>query len=78
MDTLMAPIPMASAGTSVMPGRCEAMMPTAAPMNMPGNTGPPRNALSDKPYAIALHTTSSTRAPIVHVDACSTSTGSAD
>ena len=43
----IAPMPIATAGTSSSPGRCDAAMPPAAPMNIAGNTGPPRNALSD-------------------------------
>jgi hypothetical protein len=38
-------------------------MPPAAPMNMAGNTGPPRKLLSEAPYASALHATSASSAP---------------
>ena len=40
----MAPMPIATAGTSTRPGRWEPATPMAAPMNIDGNTGPPRNA----------------------------------
>ena len=49
IDTHIAPIPIATAGTSCIPGRFMVRTPSAAPMNMLGNTGPPRNALSDRP-----------------------------
>ncbi len=57
----MAPIPMAMAGARSMPGSPLAAIPNAAPMNIEGKTGPPRNALSDSPYATALHTISTIR-----------------
>ena len=43
----MAPIPMATPGTNDSPGRWEAATPAAAPMNIDGNTGPPRKLDSD-------------------------------
>ena len=49
METLIAPIPMATAGTSGRPGAWESSIPPAAPMNMAGNTGPPRKALIETP-----------------------------
>ena len=45
----IAPMPIATAGISGRPGRCDAAMPPAAPMNIDGNTGPPRKLLSDRP-----------------------------
>ncbi len=45
----MAPIPMATPGTSDRPGRWDAATPPAAPMNMDGNTGPPRKLESEIP-----------------------------
>src|SRR6185312_1689928 len=44
----IAPMPMATPGTSERPGRSEAAMPAAAPMNSAGNTGPPRKLDSDR------------------------------
>jgi hypothetical protein len=35
------------AGDQGQAGRWDSAMPPAAPMNMPGNVGPPRKALSD-------------------------------
>ena len=49
MTVHMAPIPMATPGTSDMPGRCDAAIPAAAPMNIDGNTGPPRKLESESP-----------------------------
>jgi hypothetical protein len=43
----IAPMPIATAGIIGSPGRCEAAIPPAAPMNIDGNTGPPRNELSE-------------------------------
>ena len=43
----IAPMPIATAGTSSSPGRSRAAMPPAAPMNIAGNTGPPRKLESD-------------------------------
>ena len=45
----MAPIPMATPGTRDMPGRWDAAIPAAAPMNIDGKTGPPRKLDSDMP-----------------------------
>ena len=45
----MAPMPMATAGTRLIPGRCDMAMPPAAPMYMAGNMGPPRKLLSEMP-----------------------------
>ena len=45
----IAPIPMATAGTRSRPGRCDAAMPPAAPMNMAGKIGPPRKLDSERP-----------------------------
>ena len=56
----MAPIPMPIAGARLMPGSPLSAMPSTAPMNMAGNTGPPRKALSDRPYASVLHSPSTT------------------
>jgi len=47
--TAMAPMPIATPATIGRPGRWERATPSAAPMNMDGNTGPPRNALSESP-----------------------------
>ena len=59
----MAPIPMATAGTSSSPGRPDAAMPPVAPMNMAGNTGPPRKLDSDSAYARPLQSMSRRSAP---------------
>ena len=45
----IAPMPMATPDTSGSPGRCDIAIPPAAPMNMAGNTGPPRKLLIDAP-----------------------------
>src|SRR5690348_4626447 len=42
IDAHIAPMPMATAGTMLIPGSCAAAIPPAAPMNIDGNTGPPR------------------------------------
>ena len=49
ITALIAPIPMAAPATRGRPGRCDSAMPPAAPRNMAGNVGPPRNPLSDRP-----------------------------
>ena len=46
---VIAPMPIATAGTRLIPGRWDMAMPPAAPMNIAGNTGPPRKALSETP-----------------------------
>jgi hypothetical protein len=46
---IMAPMPMAMAGTAGRPGRCDSRRPPAAPRKMLGNTGPPRKVASDNP-----------------------------
>jgi hypothetical protein len=43
----IAPMPMATPGTSGSPGKCDRAIPPAAPRNMLGKTGPPRKPLSD-------------------------------
>ena len=43
MTVVMAPMPMATAGTRTMPGRCDPATPSAPPMNIAGKIGPPRN-----------------------------------
>ena len=45
--TVIAPMPMATAGTSGRPGRCDIAAPPTAPMNIAGKTGPPRKLLND-------------------------------
>src|ERR1700761_406776 len=45
--TLIAPMPMATAGTNGRPGRCDMAAPPTVPMNIAGNVGPPRKLLSD-------------------------------
>ena len=45
--TAMAPIPMATPAIMGRPARCDRAMPPAAPMNIDGNVGPPRKALSE-------------------------------
>jgi hypothetical protein len=40
-------MPIAAAGMTSSPGRCDAAIPAAAPTNIAGNTGPPRKALSE-------------------------------
>ena len=56
----IAPMPMPIAGARLMPGSPLIAMPSTAPTNMAGNTGPPRKALSDRPYASILHRPSTT------------------
>ena len=63
ITTDMAPIPIARPGTSSIPGRCDAAMPPAAPMNIAGNTGPPRKLDSESAYASPLHRMRNSRAP---------------
>jgi hypothetical protein len=43
----IAPMPIAAAGMTSSPGRCDAAIPAAAPMNIAGRPGRPRNELSD-------------------------------
>ncbi len=43
----IAPTPMAAPATTGNPPTCERAMPPAAPMNMLGKIGPPRNPLSE-------------------------------
>jgi hypothetical protein len=45
--TVIAPIPMATAGTSGNPGRWDRPIPPAAPRNIAGNVGPPRKPASE-------------------------------
>ena len=45
----IAPMPMPMAGARSIPGSPLTAMPSAAPMNIAGKTGPPRKALSDRP-----------------------------
>src|SRR5664280_2194954 len=78
MTVAMAPMPMATAGTSESPGRWAAATPMAAPMNMDGNTGPPRKPESESPYATDLQATRSTSAPTVQAEGWRTSPGRAD
>ena len=73
----IAPMPMPMAGARSIPGRPLAAMPSAAPMNMDGNTGPPRNALSDSPYASDLQMTEQDQAPIEYSAAFATRLGRA-
>ena len=47
--TVIAPIPMATAGTSGSPGRCDIATPPTAPRNIAGKVGPPRKLLIDAP-----------------------------
>ncbi len=42
ITVLMAPMPMATPGTRVSPGRWAAAIPAAAPTNIAGKIGPPR------------------------------------
>src|SRR3954453_511099 len=60
---LIAPMPMATAGARLIPGNPAAAVPRTAPTNMAGNTGPPRNALSETPYANDLQTASRISTP---------------
>ncbi len=46
---VIAPMPIAAPAIIGSPGRWDSAIPMVAPMNMPGNTGPPRNELSDSP-----------------------------
>src|SRR5664279_1940084 len=63
--THIAPIPMAAAGTTGNPGKWDNAIPPAAPRNIAGKIGPPRNPPNDTPYARPLHTSSTTRVPAV-------------
>ena len=45
----MAPIPVAIPAARFMPGNALAAIPSAAPTNIEGKTGPPRNALRESP-----------------------------
>ena len=74
---IAAPIPTATAGVKVNPGRREAMIPPAAARNSAGNTGPPRKLPSESMYARPLNTITSASAPSDHVPACVSSPGSA-
>jgi len=47
ITTHIAPMPMATPGTSGNPGRCDIATPPAAPRNIAGNAGPPRKPASD-------------------------------
>ena len=49
MTAHIAPMPMAAPATRGSPGRWDRAIPPAAPRNMAGNIGPPRNELSDPP-----------------------------
>ena len=49
ITTVIAPMPIATAGTSGSPGRWDSAMPPAVPMNMAGKIGPPRKLLRDTP-----------------------------
>ncbi len=42
MTALIAPMPIATPGTSDMPGRSAAATPATAPMKIAGKIGPPR------------------------------------
>jgi len=46
MTAVIAPMPIAAPAIIGRPGRCERAIPPTAPMNMAGNTGPPRKQLS--------------------------------
>jgi len=65
IPTTMAPMPIATAGTSGSPGRCDSATPPAAPMKIDGKIGPPRKLLSETLYPTALHIKSSSTAPSV-------------
>ena len=47
MVTLIAPMPIAAAGTSGSLGRWNMATPPTGTMNLAGNTGPPRKLLCD-------------------------------
>ena len=68
--TAIAPIPIATPATIGSPGRWDSATPTAAPMNIAGNVGPPRKLLSEHAYASDFVSTSSNSAPTVHESAC--------
>ena len=76
MTAHIAPIPIPTAGTSSMPGSSAAATPPAAPMNIAGNTGPPRKVDSEIAYASALHSISSSSAPTDQLAALLTTSGS--
>src|SRR6476659_9550972 len=77
IDTDIAPMPMPTQAIIERPGSWESRMPSAAPMNMPGNTGPPRKLLSERLYATLLQVRSMIKAPVDHDDALSTRVGMA-
>src|SRR5262249_40076620 len=56
--TVAAAMQTATPGVVGNPGRCDAMIPAAAPRNNAGKVGPPRKLPSDSPYAIPLKTIS--------------------
>ena len=76
MTAHIAPIPIPTAGTSSMPGSSAAATPPAAPMNIAGNTGPPRKLDSEIAYASALQSISSSSAPTDQLAALLTTSGS--
>ena len=61
--TDMAPMPIAAPATRGSPGRCDSTMPSAAPRNIAGKMGPPRNAASETVYASPFAPISSSSVP---------------
>ncbi len=49
ITVVIAPSPIAAPGTTAIPGRWEAAIPSAAPMNMDGKIGPPRKEDRETP-----------------------------
>ena len=61
--TMPAAMPTATATVIGNPGRCDIMIPAAAPRNIAGKVGPPRKLPSENAYATPLATSSSASAP---------------
>ena len=69
MTVLIAPMPIATAGTSDMPGRSAAATPAAAPMKIAGKIGPPRKLGEAERVGQALACDQSRSAPVDQVEA---------
>ena len=78
MAHVMAPRPMPAPATMGSPGKCDRATPPAAPMNMPGKVGPPRNPLIEAPYANPLQATRSKPPPTENEAVFVSSEGRAD
>ncbi len=69
-DTAVAAISTATAGVSENPGRCAASRPPTAPMNKPGNVGPPRKLPSEILQATPLNRSRNARVDRDRVGPC--------